>query len=667
MITRDAGRGATVRLVAVGLLVALLAGLLYIRPPSLLAYLDQRIYDVLLRSAHHADMSGRIVVVDIDERSLAQLGRWPWPRTRLAQLLTRIQDLGAVSVGLDMVFPEPDDSLLPVGYATRSSTDRASSTERDTLTANDAALAEVLAHGPFVLGYGLTFEVQRNGRIRCVLHPLHVARVHRPSGSDDMPFFHASPGVCSLPGLASAAPSSGFLNAAPDRDGILRRIPLVITYDGAIYPSLGLATLILAVAPKHIVVRTTGADVEALVIDDVVVPLDARGGLMLHFSGGKGTFPYLSAADVLERRVAENALRDRIVFLGSTALGLRDTVATPLDTTYPGVELHATVADTILRKAFISRPRAGPALELLLTMAAGPIAALAVAAVGMTWGAAILGAIGVGLWLGADWLLRAKGIFVSPLFPMLAIAVSLPALTLVGFLRERGRADRTTQDLRQARDLLLHSLTSLTDTRDHETGSHLLRTQEYMQALCEELAGHPRFRDFLTPETIDLVARLAPIHDIGKVGVADQILRKPGPLTDGEWEEMRRHPEFGHQVIANAERRAGIRNDELLRLAKEVVQTHHERWDGTGYPLGLAGEQIPITGRLVGVVDVYDALVSKRVYKDRIPHDEAMRLILAQRGTHFDPDVVDAVWRVQEQWRRISTTLGDSSTDSMHP
>jgi putative two-component system response regulator len=130
---------------------------------------------------------------------------------------------------------------------------------------------------------------------------------------------------------------------------------------------------------------------------------------------------------------------------------------------------------------------------------------------------------------------------------------------------------------------------------------------------------------------------------------------------------MRRHPEFGHQVIANAERRAGIRNDVLLRLAKEVVHTHHERWDGTGYPRGLAGEQIPIAGRLVAVVDVYDALVSKRVYKDRMPHDEAMRVILEKKGTHFDADVVDAVWRVQEQWRRISLTLGDAATDSMHP
>src|SRR5262249_51456534 len=261
------------------------------------------------------------------------------------------------------------------------------------LPANDAAVADALARGPFVLGYGLSFEAERPGRAPCVLHPLPVVWVHRPVGSDAIPLFRASPGVCSLPGLARAAPASGFINAAPDRDGILRRIPLVMTYDGAVYPSLGLATLVMAVRPKQTVLRTTGTDVEALVVEDVSVPLDSRGTLLLNFSGGKGAFPHFSAADILERRMADAALRDRIVFLGSTALGLRDTVATPLDTTYPGVELHATVADTILRKAFIRRPRVAPTIELLLTMAAGPIAALSVATIRVTRSAALLGAI----------------------------------------------------------------------------------------------------------------------------------------------------------------------------------------------------------------------------------------------------------------------------------
>src|SRR5262249_43692997 len=125
--------------------------------------------------------------------------------------------------------------------------------------------------------------------------------------------------------------------------------------------------------------------------------------------------------------------------------------------------------------------------------------------------------------------------------------------------------------------------------------------------------------------------------------------------------------EFGHQVIADAERRAGMGDDFLLRLAKDVVSAHHEWWDGTGYPRGLKGEEIPVAGRLVAVVDVYDALVSKRIYKRRLSHEVALTMIVSERGTHFDPDVVDAVVQVEDEWRRISQALGDEARDSMHP
>jgi putative two-component system response regulator len=211
--------------------------------------------------------------------------------------------------------------------------------------------------------------------------------------------------------------------------------------------------------------------------------------------------------------------------------------------------------------------------------------------------------------------------------------------------------------------MMLHALTSLTETRDFETGAHLVRTSRYSQVLGETLASRPKFRDFFTPETIDLVARLAPIHDIGKVGVADRTLRKPGPLSDDERAEMSRHPIYGRDVIVRAEERVGVRDDFLLRLAKEIVYSHHERWDGTGYPEGLRGEQIPIAGRLVALVDVYDALASPRVYKGALPHDEVVQAIVAGRGTQFDPDMVDAFLDVREEWRRIAIEFADNHDD----
>ena len=207
--------------------------------------------------------------------------------------------------------------------------------------------------------------------------------------------------------------------------------------------------------------------------------------------------------------------------------------------------------------------------------------------------------------------------------------------------------------------MILHALTSLTETRDYETGAHLVRCSRYARALGETLASHPKFRKFLTPETVDLIARLAPIHDIGKVGVADRTLRKSGPLSDEEREEMSRHPIYGRDVIARTEERVGVRDDFLLKLAKEIVYSHHERWDGSGYPEGLGGEAIPVAGRMVALVDVYDALSSARVYKGALPHDEVVQAIAAGRGVHFDPEMVDAFLRIQENWRRIAIDLAD--------
>jgi len=650
------------RLVATGLLAAVVAAGLAVYRPSPLRDLDARVYDVLLRSAHRPETSGLVVIVDLDEQSLAQYGRWPWPRSRLAQLLTRIHALGAAGVGLDMMFPEPDETGAPAGGPGSPPTPAAA------LTPNDAALADVLGQGPFVLGYELTFGAAPQGRGDCLLHPLRVVVQEDAPGSVGAPgLVDAGAAICSLPGLARAAAASGFLNAMPDADGTLRRLPLVIGYGGAIYPSLALATLMRAIATRQVVLRAVDGAVASLRLDDVVIPLDPRGNLLLRFRGAKRRFRYVSAADVLADRVPAGSISGKIVFVGTSALGLRETVVTPVDTWFPGVELHATVVDNVLRQDFVRRPGTAPALELGLTLAAGVAAALAVVWVGVPWGGSLLAVAGGGLWVGAGWLLGARGVFVSPLFPSLALAGCFGALTLASLLLERRRADRTTHDFEQARELMLHTLTSLTETRDNETGAHLLRTRRYMQRLGESLASHPRFRGILTPETIDLLARLAPIHDIGKVGVPDQTLRKPGPFTTEERDEMNRHPAYGRDVIANAEQRVGIEDDVFLRMAKEIVYTHHERWDGAGYPEGLRGDAIPIAGRLVAIVDVYDALASKRVYKERMSHEDVVLAIAAGRGTQFDPDVVDAFLRIEAEWHQIALQFADDGPAAHTP
>ncbi|MCQ9374057.1 two-component system response regulator [Methyloversatilis sp. XJ19-13] len=192
----------------------------------------------------------------------------------------------------------------------------------------------------------------------------------------------------------------------------------------------------------------------------------------------------------------------------------------------------------------------------------------------------------------------------------------------------------------------IRALAELAETRDQETGAHILRTQIYVRVLAEQLAMHPRFASTLTPAYIELLVRSAPLHDIGKVGIPDAILHKRGKLDDAEWTVMKTHALLGAQAIERAEcESTGSGGDEpvgFLSLAKEIAHWHHEHWDGSGYPDALAGDAIPVSARLMALADVFDALSTCRVYKASFPADQVKREILAGRGTHFDPDVVDA-------------------------
>ncbi|MEN3372490.1 two-component system response regulator [Dechloromonas sp. ZS-1] len=204
----------------------------------------------------------------------------------------------------------------------------------------------------------------------------------------------------------------------------------------------------------------------------------------------------------------------------------------------------------------------------------------------------------------------------------------------------------------------IHALARLAETRDPETGNHLRRTQEYVRTLALALQTHPRFASSLDARTIDMLAKSAPLHDIGKVGIPDHILLKPGKLTPDEWEIMKTHAKLGSDAIEQAERDAE-RPVEFLSIAKEIAHYHHEKWDGSGYPEGLKGDAIPVSARLMALADVFDALICRRVYKPPMPYDQARALIEEGRGSHFDPDVVDAFIRQFDVFCRIADNYSD--------
>jgi putative two-component system response regulator len=221
----------------------------------------------------------------------------------------------------------------------------------------------------------------------------------------------------------------------------------------------------------------------------------------------------------------------------------------------------------------------------------------------------------------------------------------------------KGMVTEKTREVRLTQAVMIESLGTLAEYRDPETGGHIKRTQNYVKALAVHLRGHPRFRGMLNEETIELLYRSAPLHDVGKVGVRDHILLKAGRLDEAEFEQMKLHTLFGEEALHRTEQKLG--RSSFLRLAREIAGTHQEKWNGSGYPRGLKGDAIPFSGRLMAVADVYDALISKRIYKPPLPHEKAVAIIRAGQGVHFDPDLVDAFLELEKIFRNIAIAYAD--------
>ena len=426
-------------IVGVGLLVTLLIAGVYVFKPVYLNLLEYKLYDVFLQKVYSSKKTDSVAIVDIDEYSLEKFGQWPWPRYRVALLLQKINMAGALAVGMDMLFAEPDGtSPVVVQKALKKDlhVDIGFSGMPEGLLDNDQLLANVLQQGPYILGYSFVFK-KNNPKSPTLLPPDLNAIEIKEAGAKQVHhyLFKADNLIPPLPILLQKGKHAGFMNTLTDKDGVLRRTPLFISWQQKIYPQLSLSTLLMALKDRipDPVIKVTRGGIESIKIGKTVIPLQSNGAMLLNYRGPSNSFPYISAGKILEDKISREALQGKIIFLGTSAAGLKDIRVSPLDQVFPGVEVHATIVDNILSNDFIKRPDWIPGLEFFCILLWGLITTILIGGASSILTLPITLLLGISAWYGGLWTLDHFKIWVSPFFPILVLILNFSVLNLLKF------------------------------------------------------------------------------------------------------------------------------------------------------------------------------------------------------------------------------------------
>ena len=637
----------------VALLVTALVTVLFSFRTTFYTILDHTVYDFYLKSAGLSKTTDRVVVADIDDLSLAAVGQWPWPRYRLATLLQSINQHSPALIGVDIIFPEPDRTSLDTirkTFRREFGMDLGFTGVPPGLSDNDGFLGQVLARSPVVGAKYFYFDHTSDDQ-QCTMHPLKL------TGAIDMVSPLEAPGIlCNINSLDSQLKSSGFINNQFDRDGVLRKLPLLIRYHGQIYPNLSLAILAKYVGAETVEVSTDFLGT-ILRIKEFTIPIDRQGFFRLRFGGPGKSHRFISAVDLLNDTVATEELNGKILLLGASAAGLNDLHNTVFDSSFPGIEIHAVFLSNVLNNQYIRVPDWQPIYIVIACLLTGVFSGvmffsfLPIRAVLLTcgWLAVLTGCSFV--------LFATKGIYFSSTAPVLVAISMIIVCSFIRYFEENRRAVDGIRELVIVQQVTLEAMATVAETRDPETGGHIQRTKRYVKVLAEYLRDKQQDDGILTEDFIETLYHSAPLHDIGKVGVPDHILLKPGSLDEDEFSIMKRHSEYGLKIINSAS--AKLDDHNFLEIAAEIAATHHEKWDGSGYPNGMKGTEIPISGRLMAVVDVYDALVSKRLYKEPFTHEKSRGIMLEGKGTHFDPIIIEAFLEVEQEFLDITREFED--------
>lgn len=625
-------------------IAVVLHGLVYVS--GAIPFVDFRLLDIASRwvYAEPSKPFSSTVIVEIDEESLAKVGQWPWPRVIIAQVVQEILKSHPSSLGIDILFPEHDRTSpihMQQFYKQMFGVSFDISGFPRALSDHDALFADVLSMGKSILPVFASNEVTSN---LCVFNaPL--------ANTLALSLVETKYLLCNLPLLQQSSSSVGFINAMVDADGVFRRQLLALTYEGKILPSLALSMIQKLDESTKIVSSSKyfgGVDISFL---DKKITTDSNAEV-LNYLYPKESFQHVSAVDILLGNVDPSLFTGKFVLLGATATGLFDQFVTPKGNVLPGVYVHASLLENMLNEGLLYQPNDIKAVSFGLSFVLSLVLVWLVIRKQylLSWGVFLLACIGVIILTGlclSQWMYPSLGYFLVP-FQFLFFVISL-FFAVIHYVERK----QFLEDLGEAHSATIDSMTMVAESRDIETGFHIVRTKEYVKMLAEYLYKNTSYRHMLNQHIIDLMYRAAPLHDIGKVGIPDAILQKPSYLSEEEMTIMKEHASIGCTIIQNAINSYNKTN-EFLTIAANIANTHHEKWDGSGYPLGLKGQEIPLEGRLMALADVYDALISRRCYKEPMDFESAEAIIEKGSGVHFDPILVQAFVVLREEFREIA-------------
>jgi adenylate cyclase len=615
--------------------------------PTWISKLDNIFFDTLVRLEKPFEPPNHVVIVDVDENSLSAVGQWPWPRYRMGAMVNNLAQGSPAAIGIDIFFPEPDGTSLTTiinNFKNEFCLDLSIGDVPQDMTNNDAYLGQVLTNASTVGSVLFSYDFVDTA-------PSCSIRGVKFSGNTGfLRITDAGALICNIPPIQAGLESSGFINVNVDHDGILRRIPLIARYQGEFYPSLALALLMLAAGEDIISFESDFFGPVLGLGKNIKIPIDEHGQTLLRFKSIKDNLEYISALDVLQGNFDFSLLNEKIVLIGTSAAGLKDLHYTALSGAMPGIEAHAALISNSMSGRHYIEPVWKETYHLAGTFMAGISVSLLLLLPGpflFGFCAFIVILFFPGLGLAS---FHTAGLVLPVAGPFLAAASLLGILVSSLYFIEKSLAGKRLEKLVQFKQAILELMVGAAESRSLETGLHIKRTQLFVKILALGLMESGKYPWF-SKRYVELLHICSPLHDVGKIAIPDRVLSKPDKLTEEEYALMKEHVYKGVEIIDLAAK--NLSEEAFFKMAKEIILTHHEKWDGSGYPNGISGENIPLSGRIMALADYYEALISPRVYKEKMNHQRAMKIILKKSGSHFDPFLVEIFIKKEKKFMEI--------------